>query len=260
MLLMLAAAPVDARFVLEIAGFPLAELHVSATGDTYLYEATHFLEEGSRQKRVERSLRDGTPEVLALLTPPTLGCREVIEERGGKREQLCVSTRDAASATGTLDGQPFTARYARGTLSDITVGSARWKRVTRPLTPSRGESPFVKGVTAGGFTLTPDFPGAKWLPRPPRGVGTEAEPGRTRCLLLARRAVAQTPGARVSVGLVVEDGRAYPHAWVTTATGAEDPSVRPDDEVLSRRRYLEVPVERSGEFFLQLFDGALSLR
>jgi hypothetical protein len=36
--------------------------------------------------------------------------------------------------------------------------------------------------------------------------------------------------------------------------------VLPDDEVLSRRRYLEVPVAKSGDFFLRLFDGALQLR
>ena len=47
---------------------------------------------------------------------------------------------------------------------------------------------------------------------------------------------------------------------VTTAKGAEDPSVLPDDEVLTRRRYLEVPVAQSGDFYLRLFDGAVQLR
>ena len=34
---LLAAAPVEGRFVLEVAGLPLAELRVSANGDRYVY-------------------------------------------------------------------------------------------------------------------------------------------------------------------------------------------------------------------------------
>ena len=260
LVLLLAAAPVDARFVLEVSGFPLAELHVRVDGEQWIYEATHFLEEGPRVKRLELPLRNGTPEVLALMTPPTRGCQDVIEERTGAVEKLCVATRTATTASGTLDAQPFTARYAEGGLREITVGSATWRRVSQPTAPPRDESPFIAGVPAPGLTLSPPVAGAKWLAKNPRGTGAADDLGRTRCLVLARRAVKEQPGARVSVGLVVENGRAYPHAWVTTASGAEDPSVLPDDEVLTRRRYLEVPLAKSGDFYLRLFDGAVQLR
>jgi len=255
LLLLLAAAPVDARFVLEISGVPMAEIHVTVRGDAYTYEATHFLDEGPEKKRVERSLTDGTPEVLALLTPPASGCREVIEERTGAQEKLCVAASNATSASGTLNETAFNATYARGTLSEISIGSAKWKRAAKPVKRTV-ENPFEKGVPAPGFTLTPTFAGAKWLTPSPEGRGDADDLGRVRCLLLARRVVAQTPGSRVSVGLVLDAGRAFPHAWVTTSAGAFDPSLPPDEH----RRYLEVPVEESGEFFLKLFDGALRLR
>ncbi len=260
LLLILAAAPVDARFVLEVSGFPLAELHVRVEGDTWIYESTHFLEEGPQQRVTRLALNKGTPEVLALLTPPAPGCQEVVEERTEAKEKLCVAKRSAAAASGTLNDAPFTARYAKGTLSEITVGSAKWKRVSEPARPEASENPFVKGVPAPGLTLTPAFAGAKWLAKNPTGTGDDENVGRTRCLVLARKAVERTPGARVSVGLVVDNGRAFPHAWVTTPKGAQDPSVLPGDEVLQTRRYLEVPVAKSGDFFLKLFDGAIQLR
>lgn len=260
LVLLLAAAPVDARFVLEVSGFPLAELHVAVDGDAWVYESTHFLEEGPKVKFLRLPLSRGTPEVLALMTPPAPGCQEVIEERTEAKEKLCVETASATAASGTLNELTFTARYVEGALNEIAVGSAKWRRVAQATRPPSRDSPFVKGVPAPGFTLTPAFAGATWLAKSPRGTAADEKVSRTRCLLLARRAVEKLPGARVSVGLVVEDGRAYPHAWVTTSKGAQDPSVRPGDEVLTRRRYLEVPVAKSGAFFLQLFDGALQLR
>lgn len=260
LLLFLAAAPVDERFVLEVSGFPLAELHVRVDGEAWVYESTHFLEEGPQQRVTRLALNKGTPEVLALLTPPAPGCQEVVEERTEANEKLCVAKSNATSASGTLNDAKFTARYAKGTLSEITVGSARWKRVLEPARPDASENPFVKGVPAPGLKLTPAFAGAKWLDKNPIGTGDDENVGRTRCLVLARRVVDSAPGAKVSVGLVVENGRAYPHAWVTTPTGAQDPSVLPGDEVLKTRRYLEVPVDKSGDFFLKLFDGAIQLR
>lgn len=255
LLLALAATPLDARFVLEVGGLPVAELRVGTRGDTYFYEAVHFLEEGPTKRRVERSLRDGTPEVLALLTPPKVGCRDVVEERTGKNEALCVTRSDASSAEGTVDGAAFKARYEHGRLAEITVGAAKWRATSVP-TKSPLKSPFANGIAvpSGDLKLTPTVDGARWLEKAPRGIGTDV--GRTRCLLLARRAVAERKGARVVLGVVVENGRAFPHAWVAVAGEMLDPSVLPDDEVLKQRRYLELPTKFAGATYLAIFDGA----
>lgn len=263
LLTVLAATPVQARFVLEVGGLPVAELRVSVQGQRYVYEATHFLEEGPREHRVELTLspKHPQPEVLALLRRPAPGCRDVVEERSGRTEALCVDAGTAAKLTGTLDGASFEAEYdSKGALSRITVGAAHWVAASRPTKPPP-ESPFVRGVTVppGATRLVPPFPGARWLTQAPRGIASEERVGRARCLVLAREEQARRPGSRVSVGLVVEGDRAFPHAWIADGETALDPSVLPEDPVLATRRYLEVPAAQSGAFFLQLFDGALRL-
>lgn len=263
-LTLLAAAPVDGRFVLEVGGIPVAELRVSAVGKRYLYESTHFLEEGPRERRLELPLGGSgpQPEVWSLLRRPAKGCRDVLEERTRATESLCVERSAAKEVTGTIAGEAFVAHYdAAGALSDITVGAARWVAATRPTTPPL-ESPFGHGleVPPGALRLEPAVAGARWLERPPVGTGTSARVGRARCLVLAREEAARRPAARVAVGLVIEEGRAYPHAWVAEGAGAFNPSVLAGDPVLEQRRYLEVPPERSGTFFLQLFEGAVRLK
>ena len=263
LLTLLSVAPVEGRFVLEVGGLPVAELRVSTNGDRYLYESTHFLEEGTGERRVELSLSTLTaqPEVLALLRRPKLGCREVLEERSGKVERLCVERSAPGEVSGTIAVEPFLAHYDEaGALSDITVGSARWVAATKPVAPPL-ESPFVRGLSVppGALRLEPAVPGAKWLTRPPLGVGKAARVGRVRCLVLAREEAARRPKSRLAVGVVIEDGHAFPHAWLEEGGLALDPSVLGGDPVLAQRRYLEVPVAQSGAFFLRLFDGAVRL-
>ncbi|MDP2275758.1 MAG: hypothetical protein Q8K32_33730 [Archangium sp.] len=261
---LLAAAPIEARFVLEVGALPVAELRISVQGDRYFYDATHFLEEGPREHHVELALGKGPlPEVLALLRRPRPGCREVLEERSRTPETLCVEAAEGNEVTGTIAGEAFVARYdAEARLTGITVGSAHWAAAARPVSPPI-ESPFVRGVKvpAGELVLEPAVAGARWLTRTPVGTGEADSVGRVRCLVLARGESARQPGSMVSVGLVIEDGRAYPHAWVTAANGmASDPSVLPDDPVLATRRYLELPRAVSGGFFLRFFDGAVRLK
>ena len=263
---LLAAAPDESRrFVLEVAGIPVAELRVSVNGDRYLYESTHFLEEGPRTHRVQLRLKKSTPlpEVLALLHPPPPGCFEVLEERTAAREQLCVNSSDGQSAAGTIAGEKFSADYDEaGALNRITVGSAKWFAAATP-TAAPPQSPFVKGVAvpAGPLRLDPPLEAARWLARAPEGVGAPDSVGRVRCLVLAREEAARRPGSHVAVGVVIEDRRAYPHAWVTGADGnAVDPSVLEGDSILESRRYLEVPAEQAGTFYLRLFDGVLKLK
>jgi len=260
----LAVAPVEARFGLEVAGFPVAELRVSVSGDRYIYQARHFLEEGPRTRVIELKLRSDAPvpEVLALLHKPLAGCQIVLEERTGKLERLCVERTNPGIAEGTLEKETFVAHYDdQELLTDITVGSAHWTRATA-LTKPPAENPFVRGVsvTSGDLELDPPMPEARWLTKPPRGVGRPKSVGRVRCLVLAREEAARRPRSKVSVGLVIEEGRAYPHAWVTENGGASDPSVLEGDPLLATRRYLEIPVEQSGSFYLRFFDGAVRLK
>ena len=156
--MLLAAAPPDGRFVLEVGGLPVAELRVSVTGERYVYEATQFLAEGPREHRIELRLSGPPPEVLALLLRPTLGCRDVLEERSQKLEKLCVERSVPGAASGTIAGEPFTAHYGdAGLLSDITVGAAHWFATAAATAPPL-ENPFIVGlgVPDGALKLEPD--------------------------------------------------------------------------------------------------------
>lgn len=254
----LAATPVDARFVLEVAELPVAELRVTSDGARYTYRATHFLEEGPAEANLTFTLAElpAPPEVLTLVTRPAPGCRDVYEERRGVLEKLCVAG-GTGTVKGTLGVEPFVAHYDReARLLDIKVGSAQWRAATTSAQPPP-ESPFVRGVAVplGALTFEPPIAGARWMKA--EGIGDDA--ARARCLVLARRALEGHPERRLAVGLVIEGARAFPHAWVMEGARALDPSVAPGDERLATRQYVEVPRAQSGRFYLQLFDGAVKL-
>lgn len=262
LLLLLAAGPVDARFLVSVAGVPSASLRVSAGGGRYRYQAVHLLEEGA--ERFERSfdLVDGrveglTPEVLALLAPPAPGCRAVLEERRGAPEALCVTARRGDLVEGTLDGVAFRARYRAGRLERVEVGPVRFERVEgAPALPPGVESPFARGFEVapgpGAPALRPALPGVE---RVAPATGPAAAP-RQRCLQVARAAIAADPALALVLGLVVEDGRAYPHAWVRRGTQHLDPTLGPREApALAGRTYLRLPEGSAGRVYLDLLDG-----
>jgi hypothetical protein len=254
-----------ARFVLEVTGIPVAELRIGVEGGRYLYATTHFLEEDPAPTQKTFELRQWPLpfEVMELSVRPLPGCRDVTEERSAVVERLCVDheTSPGAEVTGTLAGQRFVAQYdAHSKLSDITVGASHWVAVKGPTRAAL--NPFAKGVPvpSGPLALSPHVPGARWV-KTVRGIGAVGSVGRARCLPLARAAVKE-PGhraRRIAVGVVIEGGRAYPHAWVVEHGLDLDPSVLAQDQALTSRRYLEIPRPDSGAFFLRLFDGTVRL-
>jgi hypothetical protein len=258
---------VPQRWLLTVDGVPLAELRVEVDGRHYRYEATHFLEEGPTRRRFDFTLDEAgranglVPEVLALARRPEPGCRTVLEEVEARAEELCVASGPATRVTGTLAGKPFTARYdASGALAVLELGAARWTATATPawsLPPTA--SPFARGFALEGLvgpvTLEPPLKGAVRLASPPRGVATEGEVGRARCLVAAKRYVAAHPGAVLVLGLVVEDGRAFPHAWALDGNEAVEPSVVRGDPTLAAREYLALPASEAGRVYLELIDG-----
>ncbi len=251
------------RFVLEIAEVPETELVVSSDDVTYRYESTHFYEEGPVSTRLSFPLKELTalPEVLALLSPPPMGCQEVIEERTGALETLCVRRVDPPVVEGTLGSEAFVAKYsAASRLVEIRIASATWKAVARAsAAPRRSGFSFGVSVPRGLLRLNEPWPGARWLVEPPRGLRAPPHLADARCLVVARNALEGHPTRRLAVGVVIERGRAFPHAWVVDGTLDLDPSIAPDDPLLPARQYLEIPRVDSGAFFLKLFDGQVRL-
>ncbi len=256
--------PLDERFLLTLSGLPMAVLRVEVRDGVYRYEATHFLDEGETHFARswvldERGEVEGLrPEVLWLLEPPPVGCRPVFEERRATRETLCIDERTSTRAVGRLEQVPFTARYDGGRLSGLTFPGAEWTRLEgRPpkAKPSQvfGRG-FEVGAASGPWRLEPAVKGARLVTTPVRGTASGAE-GRQRCLVLARDAVHEDARLTLVLGLMVEGGRAYPHAWVRRGARHEDPSLLPSDEGVEARWYIELPRESAGQLYLELLDG-----
>jgi hypothetical protein len=261
-LLVLAAGAVEARFLVSVAGVPQASLQVSERAGVYRYQALAVLEDGEARFERAWTLADGgveglVPEVLALLAPPARGCGPVREERSGRAETLCAGPLRGGRVEGTLDGVAFTAAYAGGQLAAVAVGPVRFERVRdAPALPEGRPGPFVEGfeVAAGpsGPRLAPPLPGAGRV----RVEAAEGPGSRRRCLAVAREAVARDPSLQLVLGLVVEGGRAWPHAWVRRGGRHLDVTLgAADGPVLARRSYLELPREAAGQVYLELLDG-----
>ncbi|MEW6432050.1 MAG: hypothetical protein AB1730_11135 [Myxococcota bacterium] len=268
--LCLAAAP--QRYLLTVGGAPMAELRVEVDGRSYRYASTHFLEEGPAERQLAFTLDEAgqvhglVPEVLALARLPAKGCTEVLEEVRRAPERLCIDSVRGRAVTGTLAGKAFSATYdARGALASLTLGAARWDATRTPATaPPPDANPFTRGFPvegeAGVAQLVPNLPGVRRLSTPPEGGADEATVGRARCLVAARQAVTQTPGATLVLGLVVEGGRAWPHAWVRVQGRDVDPSVLPGDTALETRQYLALPDGAAGRVYLELLDGTRTVQ
>lgn len=260
----LASVPVQrANFVFTLDDVPLAVLSMQLDGASYLYESTHFLEEADGHFERRLTLDTGPrPEVLALNTRPALGCQDVLEERTLSVERLCIDQASGSTVRGRIDEAKFTATYLRGQLDSIDLGHAKWVRVDTKAVPhaANQRSPFADGFDVHpderALRLDPALPGTR-LVESVRFVGTGRE---GRCLPLARAYAEASKGvAKVIIGLVIEHGRAVPHAWVREGNIDLDPSVVPDDAVPARR-YLEVPTNQAGRVYLELFSGARLLR
>lgn len=271
---LLAASPVSGRFLMTVEDVPLAELRFSLEGRTYTYESTHFLEEGDKARRLTFTLDaaglvDGlVPEVLALARRPAPGCREVLEEVTRAREKLCIEDAKDDLLLGRLDDVPLTARYAKGRLVSVELPAVTWTASDEPAKRSV-EQPFVDGYPVEGagakVTLAPRAEGVTVLSRAPLGVGTPQTVGRVRCLVAARKALeaeerARGAGAQLVLGVVLEEGRAWQHAWFRRGEQHFDPSVLPGDAVLAARTYVAFPRERAGRLYLELLDGRRVVR
>jgi hypothetical protein len=202
--------------------------------ETYALEANGARKDGRR------------PESLWLARrPPKEGCVAIFEELGARLGEGCVERLEADQVEGTVFGQPYAARYSQdGTLEELGLGRARFTRLTAatPLPPAA--DPFAAGwplpegrawrieppVAAERLQLPPWRESEAWAlaarvnasfveKRPsPADFDAESSLEVGSCLGHVRRfrkwaSEAGHPSA-VVYGLLVDKGRAYPHAWI----------------------------------------------
>jgi hypothetical protein len=246
------SAALLARFIFSLGGAPAGTVELSLEGDTYAYRSVHVYRR-SQAERVEKFDADTSPvpEGLWLWRQPRPGCVDGVAELSHQKGQLCADAAKGHQVSGTSLGRPFTARYDdAGLLVQLSVGKSTFTRTERPLVPGR---PYAGGFAIEGkgtrLSLDPPVDGARWPELEPKGVRTApAEEG--SCLELA-----QAYGGPLTLGLVVENGRAWPHAWA----GDVDPSAQKSDARRPNRAYLELPADRAGALYVELLEGRRKL-
>ncbi|MBF5046197.1 lasso peptide biosynthesis protein [Simulacricoccus sp. 17bor-14] len=235
--------------------------------------------------------------------PPAPGCIQAREELTGRVGPHCARARGPHAVAGTLLGEPFEAQYAAdGELQALQVGTAQFQRVGARLRLQPPPDLFSRGLPiAGGATgalaFSPPWPPptepapplSAWREGPARALAREVhaalpdkrpsaadfdpaadEGGAGGCLAHALRfaRLAAARGQRVALVhglLALEDGRAYPHAWVRVGLGGGatldlDPTsldeVTPDTHLPLALATPGAPARLAGERWLALLAGA----
>ena len=253
-------------------------------------------EAASMQVDVQGALASGArPEALWLWRRPAFGCVRGVDELTHRQGQLCVERTQGLVVEGSALGERFRATYdSEDRLWSLRLGSARFTRIPQAQALAPAPDLFSEGFAVepgqGALALLPPQPraapvalaGSPWSVEAARALAAEvhasfsqarpssadltpeAEQGAEvgSCLAHARRFVrlAQARGraARVVEGLVVEGGRAYPHAWVWALTEQGPLSLDPTSlaEVTpSSHLALEPP----GPAYLSLLSGVARL-
>lgn len=250
--MLVTAAPL--RLVQSVQGVPVGVVELVQERDTFTYRAEHVFRGEAR--RFERSWPLNPKDLeseLQVLARRRVGCFDVREERTWKRERLCVDER----GEGSIDDVRIRVTWDRaGALRSVDVLGVADSVV------SRFEQRDTKldgsvDVFGAGFPVTGIGPVVSLEPRAEaKVVSVEGVASRidASCLPAARAWVSKHDGASVQLGLVLEAGRAWPHAWARRADGSfVDPTVEREADLLTRRTYVAFA---DASLFLELAAGA----
>lgn len=267
--MVLAAAPgaQSAQYDFFLGGAPAGQVTLTREAGQFTWRSRHDFARGPRTRTFTLSVdsegrtpEGNLPEGLWLWTRPKRGCVGGVDEVTGRTGPLCAEAERGGAVRGTALGQPFTARYdALGQLKSLELGAARFERSTRP--PPEGEEPFARGFPVEGtgpvVVVEPAAEGVYQLARLPAATAS-ASGGEGDCLERANARVAASQGAKELVlGVVLQEGRAWPHAWVRDRKSleAEDPSAL--GPPAAGTAYLAFPTGHAGALYLELLKGSL---
>ncbi|MDX2011071.1 MAG: hypothetical protein SFW67_12805 [Myxococcaceae bacterium] len=268
LLLMLAVSegPAPLRLVQFVQGVPVGVIEASLSQGRFHYRVRHVFRQEARVFEtawpVDAEGRDATgrlPELWLLSHRPAVGCVDVREERTGATERLCV---EKGAAKASLDGVPVKLSYdAQGLLQAADVldetGGVLSRFERSQLEPRADADPFGEGfpVTGPEGGEPALVPGGRLARVAVEGV---EKPRDETCLAAARAWAARSPGATVQLGVLLEAGRAWPHAWARQRDGAfVDPTRTPAEA--SRATYIAFPQKTAGRWFLELASGTRRL-
>jgi hypothetical protein len=254
----------QARYLFELDGVPVGTVELTLEGQRYTYKSTHAYRRTRSEHTDEFNLGPGrpVPEGYWLWRKPSAGCVDGIAELTNETGKLCADEVGAREVKGTTLAKPFAARYdAAGELEELTLGKSHFVRSGKPLEAGQ---PYAAGFSLGGkgdrLELDPPVEGARWPFFTPKGTRKKPLADADSCLEVARAYVQQNGEYRLALGLVVEKGRAYPHAWaVSDVSGDVDPSAKAGKARAPNKAYLELPRELAGALYVELLEGKRKL-
>jgi hypothetical protein len=259
-MLLFASPSVEFQYVMSTNDLALSLLKLQLDSHSYTYSSTHLLEEQFRPQVKQFDLTDGkTPETLALIHIPKVGCQTVVEEISGTDEQLCVTSKSKNKIKGTINGVEFKAEYKKNVLRQLTVHDATFERFDGP-PPTSDLNPFVNGfdVIGAGEVISLSHSNGGHAVNV-TGIA-HSETKRIRCLLQAREFVAAHAQEKPTVvlGLLVDEDTAFPHAWIQLQNGTYvDPSF--DEDSGAKFTYIKLSQKTAGHTYLGLASGRVHI-
>ncbi len=253
-----------ARYLFELDGVPVGTVELSQQGERYTYKSLHAYRRARSEQSDEFKLVKGRPmpEGFWLWHKPAEGCIDGIAELTSTTGKLCADDVGVHEVKGKTLGKPFSARYdAADELEELTLGKSHFVRSSKPLEAGQ---PYEKGFAIEGkgkkLELEPAVEAARWPFFTPRGTRKAPLPEPDSCLEVAQAFIAENPEYRLALGLVVDKGRAYPHAWaVSEVSGDVDPSAKTSKAKAPNKAYLELPRDGAGALYVELLEGKRKL-
>jgi hypothetical protein len=287
---LLVAPPEQTSYLFTLEGLPAGQvtLQLSPDGTSFTYRSEQVFGRGPALRTVEsRTLlvdtsgrvanSTATPVSLWLWTRHNPSCLEVMDERTGRTGQACSNALSGEELEGIALGQSFHAVYQEGVLEVLELGQARFQRLREAPSLDGATGLWAKGFVSpagrGELGLEPPFS----LPRQPaapsprgrawaEGLLRDFGPAPTdeRCLDSAQRLLSyleERGGHGVLVlGLLLDAGRAWPHAWVRVeGPYAEAVDVDPAWGRLVPPGYLALEMVAAGGHGLQAGQAYLDL-
>jgi hypothetical protein len=250
---LLVVLPERTSYLFALDGLPAGQvtLERSADGKSFTYRSEHVFGRGPALRTVESHTllldQEGrvtgstaTPVSLWLWTQKAPSCLEVVDERTGRTGQACSNAVSREEQEGIALDESFHAVYRDGVLESLDLGPARFTRLREAPALDGAAGLWARGIGLPGGRGPLSFDPNLALPRQP---STPSSRGRSwavqmlkefgavqkdeRCLEASQRLLAWMEERSVHgvlvLGLLVDAGRAWPHAWVRADAPYEEP-------------------------------------
>jgi hypothetical protein len=253
--LLLLVPPERTSYLFTLDGLPAGQvtLERSPDGKSFTYRSEHVFGRGSALRSVESHTLEldeagrvagttATPVSLWLWTQHAPSCLEVVDERTGRTGQACSNAVSREEQEGIALDESFHAVYRGGVLETLDLGEARFTRLLAapeldgatglwargiPLPGGRGQVAFEPSLSLPSQPSLPSSRGRSWAERLLKEFGAVQKD--EICLAVSKRLLDWLEERGVHgvlvLGLLLDAGRAWPHAWVR----AEGPNEEPVD-------------------------------